>query len=81
MDVHLVIDRLHPGIGFYEWLLRNYGEDTERLHDKVLRVGSENDYSKVMNWYRKRYEKEKRQYDAVQQLTIFDFMEVNKHGI
>ena len=80
MDVHLVIDRLQPGIGFHEWLQRNYGETVESVEVKVLRVGSPSDVSKVLNWYRKRYEKEKRQYEAVQQLTIFDYMEEKLHG-
>ena len=76
MNVGVLIDRLKPGINFYEWLWRNYSETPESLEAKVLRIGSPNEYSKVMNWYRKRYETEKRQYDAVQQMTIFDFMEV-----
>ena len=70
MDVHLVIDRLQSGIGFHEWLQRNYGETVESVEAKVLRIGSPAEASMVLKWYRKRYEKERRQYDAVQQLNF-----------
>lgn len=80
MNVHLVIERLQPGIGFHDWLFRNYGETVESLETKVLRVGSRSDVPKVLNWYRKRYETEKRQFDAVRQMTIFDYMEEMNHG-
>ena len=72
--------RIRPDMSFEEWLQRNYQESIENLEVKILRIGSQSEVTKVLNWYRKRYEKELRQIRAMKQLTIFDYMEDMKNG-
>lgn len=66
------MDRVTSDMTFEEWIFRNYGETPDGLEAKVLRVDEHNNTGKVLEWYRRRFLKERDYVRSFRQMNLFN---------